>query len=296
MVRASATSGEGEDFGWPVEGEGVKRVADVGADVQVDQLARRAGGACSATQHREHCRQHRGHRAHSALQRVRGLQRQQASKFACYGKTQRTRVRHASRMLGTLTYGRASGRVVRWKCPPSRGVLLALRGLGASLGVALGVPPRGSHRRSRGSHSMKRTRAVAATRAAARAREPAAARLGRRHPDRHRARRDRQGRRPPRVALRQPRGRQAPPPERPGRGVHWRPGRDHHAHSPRRGGWRAGHARRQLVSPRRQSASSPTIPALLTGGTPRRRPDPDALGHLQTGHQGGAIGAVERVS
>ena len=39
MVRASAASGEGEDFGWPVEGEGVKRVADVGADVQVDQLA-----------------------------------------------------------------------------------------------------------------------------------------------------------------------------------------------------------------------------------------------------------------
>ena len=39
MVRASAALGEGEDFGWPVEGEGVKRVADVGADVQVDQLA-----------------------------------------------------------------------------------------------------------------------------------------------------------------------------------------------------------------------------------------------------------------
>ena len=39
MVRASAASGEGEDFGWPVESEGVKRVADVGADVEVDQLA-----------------------------------------------------------------------------------------------------------------------------------------------------------------------------------------------------------------------------------------------------------------
>ena len=39
MVRASVASGEGEDFGWPVESEGVKRVADVGADVQVDQLA-----------------------------------------------------------------------------------------------------------------------------------------------------------------------------------------------------------------------------------------------------------------